>query len=140
MCAIDGAREVAGAAARDDHRAASAARPEAHQRVLLVADADRLTVWSLRHYLRDSHRVVQANTAADVSEHLERGPADALVVSDNLPAGQVRRLLTSATEQDPTLRIIKLVSLVEQDDGETPEPVTVLEKPFDLGHLKELLD
>ena len=107
---------------------------------VLMADADRLTAWALRHFLRTSHRVVHVATAAEAMGRLERGPAHALVVSDNLPHREVESLIARAVERYPGLTIIKLVSLVDEELGEIPPTVMVVEKPFDLAHLKALLE
>jgi hypothetical protein len=43
-------------------------------------------------------------------------------------------------ERYPGLIIIKLVSLVDEELGEIPPTVMVVEKPFDLAHMKSLLE
>ena len=140
MCAIDGADKVTEAGPARDLRASQEMPTEDELPILLVADADRLTVWSLRHFLRGSYRVVHAPTTGEAVAHLEQGPADALVVSDNLPGTSVKRLVATALRHLPAQRVIKLVSLVEEDQEAPPTGVTTLEKPFDLGHLKEILE
>ena len=132
MCTIEGSRNA--------DRPASPAQPASSRPVLLMADADHLTVWSLKHYLRDSYAVVQASRTPEALDFLRHRRVDAVVVSDNLPGGELERVVELALQRVPAGKVIKLQSLVEEAPGEPPAAVIVLEKPFDLGHLKELLE
>jgi DNA-binding NtrC family response regulator len=118
----------------------SEARAESAKPTVLMADADRLTAWALGHFLRASHRVVHVATAAEAREQLQRGPAHALVVSDNLPQREVEGLIATALERHAGLTIIKLVSLVDEEPKDVPQRVIMVEKPFDLAHMKSLLE
>ena len=120
--------------------AASEVGAQGSKPVLLMADADRLTVWSLRHYLGGSYAVVHAGGTGEALDFLRQGRADAVVISDNLPGGELDRLVELALQQVGPGKVIKLQSLVEEPRGEAASPTIVLEKPFDLGQLKGLLE
>jgi DNA-binding NtrC family response regulator len=140
MCATDGHSDADQDAVPQEAPTLSEEHENSRDPTVLMADADRLTAWALRHFLRKSHRVVHVATAAEAMDRLEHGPVHALVVSDNLPHREVERLIAWALERDPGLTIIKLVSLVDEELGEIPSTVMVVEKPFDLVHLRTLLE
>ena len=108
--------------------------------VLLMADADVLTVWALRLYVSGSYRVVSVGKTDQALEYLRQGRVDAVVVSDNLPGGEWDGLVELALRRVGSGKVVKLQSLVEQPADEAREPTIVLEKPFDLGMLKDLLE
>jgi DNA-binding response OmpR family regulator len=108
--------------------------------VLLVADADRLTLWSLEHFLGDGYTVIQAPTSAEAMDFLGRSRADAVVISDNLPDGVPSRLVECAIRRVSSGPVVLLQPLVQEPREGLPDSVVVLEKPFDLEHLKALLE
>ena len=140
MCATESRSDTNEDAVPQEALPLSEAQEDSRGPTVVMADADHLTAWALRHFLRTSHRVVHVSTAAEAMDRLERGPAHALVVSDNLPRREVEGLITRGVERYPGLIIIKLVSLVDEELGEIPPTVMVVEKPFDLAHMKSLLE
>lgn len=109
----------------------------AHPPRVVVVDPDSLTLWSIRTYLQRWFEVEGAETAAGGARRLAERPADALVISDDLPAAQSDTLERQARMQNPKLVVIHLFT-----DTSPHLPIysdSRLEKPFALAELARRL-
>ena len=108
--------------------------------VILMADADHLTGWALQQYLSGAYLVIQVGTVGDALSVLATRPVSGVIVSDNLPGGNLEQLLEAAALKVAPGRVIKLVPMIEAPMDRKPEKAFLVEKPFSLEHLRTLLD
>ncbi len=105
---------------------------------LLLVEPDALTAWSVRAYLQRWFEVETAPSAASAKTLLSRSAVDALVLSDQLPAGAARQLQRLACRRNPHLRTVLLVEEVQRSTT-ADDRVTRIEKPFELIALAHAL-
>ncbi len=107
-------------------------------RPVVVVDGDHLTRWSISRYLERSCPVASADSLARARHKLDQRPA-AVVIGDVLPDGNPDEIINEIHVRFPGVTIVKLTSQVA-DRSEPPVPhVAILEKPFLLHRLGELL-
>lgn len=108
--------------------------------VVLMADGDHLTGWALGQYLSGRYVVVQVESASEAMGFLSDHEAEAVIVSDNLQGGDLDVVLARAVSAVSADHVIKLVPMIEDSRGPETSSVVLLEKPFSLERVKELLD
>jgi len=105
--------------------------------LVLVIEPDNLTRWSIQAYLCSHCRVTPVRSVRSALEMLSTCTPDMIVLSDALPSEQTTELIRHARQRNASLRIVQLVSDLH---ALLSEPgVIVLEKPFALARLAELL-
>jgi len=115
------------------------ASPPAQPRpALVLVEPNTLTAWSLSTYLRQWFEVKCTSTVPTARRMLERSPAAALIVSDELPRRSVEALTRAARLTNPDVRIVVLVTAEHEPRVNVPGAAH-LEKPFSLSALAELL-
>lgn len=113
--------------------------------VALVVEPDRLTRWSIRTYLEAWFDVRTAATAAEACALARTIPASRLsvaIVADRMPDGTADVVIQTVRECNPQAGIIETVvpPSLSEEVGRTPPPdVRVLEKPFLLDTLGDML-
>lgn len=103
---------------------------------LLIVDPDPLTLWSLKTFLQRWFEVETAASAENAEHALAEHDFDALILSDELPAGVAAAIEHTARRSNPDLVTVRTVI----GDTETiAGPTLRLEKPFELAKLARLL-
>jgi len=117
-------------------RVASHATSE-HRRLLIVEPV-RLLRWSLSRYLSQWFDVEAVATSQDAESVFDNGDVAAVLVSDALPGYGACRVEKRARDIKKCTRIVRMVAHPVADrmqDG----LVRHIEKPFELGEMKKLL-
>lgn len=104
---------------------------------VLIVEPDELLRWSMESYLRRWFEVRGVRDTGEAEHVLEAGALHALIVSDGFTRRQTESLQEHARTKNPQVRIICTVSDVP--DGRHRHGDTVIEKPFQLSRLAELL-
>lgn len=105
---------------------------------VLIVEPDPLTQWSLRMYLGKWFAVDSANSITGAQQALETRPADALVVSDELPPDALTSLERQAHRLNARITIVRTVTDPSRPGRPGPHS-GCLEKPFELAQLARLL-
>lgn len=104
---------------------------------LLIVDGDSLARWALVQFLERWFAVSAVDSLEEATALLERGDVTALVVSDDLPGGQIDAIEERARRRNPQLLTVRTVDGVA---AKRPSGGCVrLEKPFQLRDLARLL-
>ncbi len=86
------------------------AETAAHLRVLVVDD-EMLIRWSISETLRhDGHKVLEAGTAAQALEHIERTPPDVVLLDYWLPDSTDLSLLATIRRRSPTSAVVMMTA------------------------------
>lgn len=100
----------------------------------VIVEQDKLTCWSLRSYLAPAFRIALCGTFQEAGLCL--GEPDLRLVLLGIPIADADRKAVEQLAERPDVRVVALVSHTDQA---VPHNVAVVEKPFDLGRLTELL-
>ncbi len=116
-----------------------AVRPgSARRRHLLLVEANDLTRWSITTYLRKWFIVQTADSRESAARLAGRQRFAALVLSDQLSAGDAAEIRRIAAQRSADVRAVQTVAGATEPPAENA-PVQFLEKPFDLASLARLL-
>ena len=110
-----------------------------HRCCLLVVDSDHLTRWSIRAYFKDRFDVFCTDSVRETKHVLDERSPDAIILSDDLPAGESDEIENYARKKDAAVRVIRTVTFVNHARGPDRRKLR-LEKPFALATLATLLD
>ncbi|MGE8148404.1 response regulator [Pseudomonas frederiksbergensis] len=115
------------------------------QDVVLIVEDEPAILMVLSHYLADQgYRVLQAENGEQAFEILASKPhLDMMITDYRLPGGITGvQIAEPAVKLRPELKVI-FISGYPQEIRETESPITlkapILEKPFDLDRLQELM-
>lgn len=111
------------------------AKPSGRGRVVIV-EPDSLMRWSIETYLRRWFDVRGFEDAAAADRVLASQAVDALVFSDEYPRSELEPMRAHARSANPQVRVICTVS---DDGGPIGTSDEVIEKPFALRDLAQLL-
>ena len=111
---------------------------------VLVVDDEHLIRWSLQqHFSKVGHEVLTAETGAEALRLAEETLPDAVFLDILLPDGNGIDVLRSLKELDPEMVVIMITAHGAVDSAVAAMKLGAydyVEKPFDLGKLKVMLD
>ncbi len=116
----------------------STSHPSSKLHRLLIVEPVRLLRWSLSRYLSQWFCVEAVATTQEAEQVLDAGDVDAVLVSDALPRDGAHYVETRASRLNTHVRIVRMVS-VPVSFRKQVGPVRHIEKPFELGDMKKLL-
>ena len=105
---------------------------------LLILEPEGLVRWSLATYMAKWFDVSTAESADDATAILGRLRVNAVVISDDLSRGSAEDVVARAREENPHVRVVRIVANPNGQRGAFQDAPTV-EKPFDLAKLAALL-
>jgi DNA-binding NtrC family response regulator len=101
----------------------------------VIVEEDQLTSWSLHSYLSPTFRIALCKTFKEASQYLSEACLRVVLLGNPIAAADRPTVVQLAARQG--VRVVALVSDAEQA---VPRSVTVIEKPFALGRLAEVLN
>lgn len=118
---------------RHDHISNSSS--EVRRPLVIILEPDALTRWSVHTYLTRWFDVASTGDSQEADLILDEHTADAVVISDAVPALSVARIEAHARNRNPGVRLVHTVSDSPGQEGRPDQ----LEKPFELRGLARLL-
>ena len=109
------------------------------QRCVLIVEPDRLTRWSMEEYLRDKCEVASADCAAAAHRLLDTEQFNAVVIADDLPHDGADAVEQHACDRNPDIAVVRTVTHLSDDAGRASSRAILLEKPFELVSLAQVL-
>ena len=135
---MDRWRRSAASRQRPVVRSGAVPAPPADRPRLLIVEPEPLLQWSLGTYLSRWFEVFVVESAATAQALLDERPADALIVSDELPDHAAEKVETWARLRNCSVAVIRTVT-DSTDEPALPANTRQLEKPFDLAQLASFL-
>ncbi|UCF33892.1 MAG: hypothetical protein JSV78_01015 [Phycisphaerales bacterium] len=105
---------------------------------LLVVEPERLLQWCLVEYLAQWFDVLAVDCGCEAERSLNARRLDAVVVSDALPADEVRSIEQQALKCNPEVQLVRTVTDPLKSSA-VSNGVAYVEKPFKLADLAHLL-